>query len=116
MTAAQPEALFGVTEKAAEHILKIMKKDGAEGQALRIAAVPGGCSGYEYAMEFAPEPRAGDHVFETNGLRVFIDAESLPRLAGTVIDYVSGVYGGGLRFTNPKAAHTCGCGTSFSTD
>jgi iron-sulfur cluster assembly protein len=110
------EATFGVTEKAAEHILKIMKKEGVDGQALRVSAVPGGCSGYEYSMEFAPEPRPGDEVIETGGLRVYIDRDSVPKLAGTVIDYVSGLYGGGLRFTNPKAAHTCGCGTSFSTD
>jgi len=110
------QPVLSVTAKAADHILSIMKNDGAEGQALRIRAVPGGCSGYEYAMDFVPAPLPDDAVVETGALRVCVDRSSIERLAGTVIDYVSGQYGGSLRFTNPRAAHTCGCGTSFSNE
>jgi iron-sulfur cluster insertion protein len=111
METAANESVFSLTPRAAEHVLGVMKKDGIEGQGLRIAVVTGGCSGFEYSVKFAPEPQPGDRVLESGGLRVFVEDGSVERLAGTVLDYVAGPYGGSLKFTNPKALHTCGCGT-----
>ena len=115
MEAVTESSVFSVTPRAAEHILGIMKKDGTEGQGLRISVVAGGCSGFEYALKFSPTPEPGDEVIRSEGLQVFIERGSLERLSGTVLDYVASTYGGGLKFTNPQAVHTCGCGTSFST-
>lgn len=112
----EPQPLLSVTSRAADHILSIMKNEGAEGHALRIRTVPGGCSGYEYALDFVTEPVPGDEVITAGDLRVCVEPESMERLAGTVVDYVNGQYGGSLQFSNPRAAHTCGCGTSFSTE
>jgi iron-sulfur cluster assembly accessory protein len=109
------ELAFSLTPSATAHILAIMKKDGLEGQGLRIAVTSGGCSGFEYELGFAPAPERDDVVVDAGALRVFIEKASLEFVAGTVLDYVSGLYGGGLKFSNPKAVHTCGCGTSFST-
>jgi len=53
-------------------------------------------------------------VLQFDDLKVFVDAESAGYLKGTVIDFTSGLYGGGFKFTNPNATGTCGCGTSFS--
>jgi iron-sulfur cluster assembly accessory protein len=116
METATSDAVFSLTPLATEHVLAIMKKDGIEGQGLRIAVVTGGCSGFEYAMKFQPEPEPGDRVIDAGGLRVFVEGTSIDRLAGSVLDYVAGPYGGSLKFINPKAVHTCGCGTSFSTE
>jgi iron-sulfur cluster assembly accessory protein len=110
------QPVLSVTPKAADHILSIMKNEGAEGQALRIRTVPGGCSGFEYALDFVPVPQPEDAIVEAEGLRVCVDQGSIERLAGMVIDYVTGQYGGSLQFINPRAAHTCGCGTSFSNE
>lgn len=107
---------FSLTEKAATHIRKTMAKEGAEGQGLRVSVVTGGCSGFEYSLAFAPEPEPGDQTFEDQSVRIFLDELSIEKLSGTVLDYVDGLYGGGLKFSNPKAAHTCGCGTSFSLE
>ena len=112
----EPQTVLAVTARAADHILGVMKNEGAEGRTLRIRAVPGGCSGYEYALDFIAEPQPGDAVFNAGELRVCVEQGSVERLAGTVVDYVAGKYGGSLQFTNPRAAHTCGCGTSFSTE
>jgi len=49
-----------------------------------------------------------------DGVTLYVDHSSAPYLAGTVIDFVGGLYGGGFKFTNPNATATCGCGTSFS--
>ena len=53
-------------------------------------------------------------AFDQNGVKVFVDGASAPFLQGMVIDYESGLYGGGFKFSNPNATATCGCGTSFS--
>jgi iron-sulfur cluster assembly accessory protein len=115
METSTEQPVFSLTPRAAEHILAIMKKDGTEGQGLRISIVAGGCSGFEYALKFRPSPEPGDAVLDANGLKVFVEGSSVAQLAGTVLDYVSSTYGGSLKFTNPQAVHTCGCGTSFST-
>jgi iron-sulfur cluster assembly protein len=53
-------------------------------------------------------------VLDRNGVKIFVHRASAPYLAGTVIDFIGGLYGGGFKFTNPNATATCGCGTSFS--
>lgn len=108
--------VFRLTDKAAEHVKRTLIRQGLEGHGLRVAVVSGGCSGYEYALEFAGEPREGDRVVRHGDLDVYVDAASIERLEGTVLDYVDGLYGAGLKFANPQAVHSCGCGTSFSTD
>ena len=107
---------FNLTPRAAEHVLKTIAREGADGQGLRVAVVSGGCSGYEYSLAFASEPQADDVVIQVDSLRVFVEAASVDKLSGTVLDYVDGLYGGRLKFTNPQAVLTCGCGTSFSTE
>src|SRR3954469_385778 len=71
---------------------------------LRIAVRGGGCSGFEYALDFEKEPRENDWVYEQNGMTVFVDAVSARYLEGTSIDYVMGMAGAGFKFNNPKAA------------
>jgi iron-sulfur cluster assembly accessory protein len=107
---------FNLTPRAAAHVLKTMERDGAAGQGLRVAIITGGCSGYEYSLSFSDDPEPDDVLIEIDALRVFVEAASIDKLSGTVLDYVDGLYGGGLKFTNPQATHTCGCGTSFSTE
>jgi iron-sulfur cluster assembly accessory protein len=110
------ESPFSLTQNAAKHIRKTMNRDGAGAHGLRIAVVPGGCSGFEYSMSFAEHPEPEDLVFELEAVPVFVEKASVEKLSGTVLDYVDGLYGAGLKFTNPQAVHTCGCGTSFSTE
>ncbi|HSK30617.1 MAG TPA: iron-sulfur cluster assembly accessory protein, partial [Candidatus Limnocylindria bacterium] len=80
-----------------------------------VSVTDGGCSGYSYKLDFDKEQKQEDAVLEWDGVRVFVDRASAPFLKGTVIDFVSGLYGGGFKFINPNATGTCGCGTSFST-
>jgi len=90
--------------------------DGApDAHALRVSVVGGGCSGFSYQLGFDEQPQEGDQVLEYDGVRVLVDATSAEHLAGTEIDFVSSLHGGGFRFSNPKASHTCGCGSSFSS-
>ena len=104
-----------LTPKAAEMVKITRDQEGIDAShGLRIAVRGGGCSGFEYALDFEKEPRENDWVYEQNGLTVFVDAVSARYLEGTSIDYVMGMAGAGLKFNNPKAAGPCGCGSSFT--
>ncbi len=81
---------------------------------LRVGVRGGGCSGFEYALDFDNEARENDEVIEYDDLKIFIDPISLRYLAGTVIDYELGMAGTGFKFNNPAATGTCGCGSSFA--
>ena len=103
-----------LTAKAIEMVKTALQEEGLENHGLRVAVRGGGCSGLEYALDFADEARMGDSVFEVEGLTVYIDMASAQYLQGTEIDYVSGLQGQGFKFNNPNATRTCGCGHSFS--
>ena len=109
-----PEGLR-LTPKAVKMMKISREQEGIdESYGLRVAVRGGGCSGFEYALDFENERRPTDEVLEYDGLNVYIDPVSSRYLAGTTIDYSLGMSGTGFRFDNPKATGTCGCGSSFS--
>jgi len=116
MEMANPEFLLDLrlTENAIEQVKKLLARDNRTEHGLRVSVTDGGCSGHSYKLDFDKDQKAGDTVLDQNGLRVFVDSASAPFLQGMVIDYESGLYGGGFKFSNPNATATCGCGTSFS--
>lgn len=103
-----------LTPAAIEAVAKALKDEGEAGDFLRISVVGGGCSGYQYGLDFDKEERMGDVAIECSGVKVVIDPVSAGYLRGTVVDYVSGLNGTGFQFKNPNAKRTCGCGSSFS--
>lgn len=104
-----------LTPRAAEHVRRILERQG-KGLALRLGIKPAGCSGHQYVVEPAVSVGAQDKVFESHGVKVVVDAESLKYLAGTELDYLREGLNAGLRFNNPNVKATCGCGESFSVD
>lgn len=113
--AASPETPVLLTPKAIEMVKMTREQEGIDAShGLRVAVRGGGCSGFEYALDFEKEPRENDWVYEQGDLSVFVDAVSARYLEGTTIDYVMGMSGAGFKFNNPKAAGTCGCGSSFT--
>ncbi len=108
-------APISVTTKAVTMIKLTREQEGlAEEAGLRVAVRGGGCSGFEYALDFEEEARETDFVLEFDGLKVYVDPVSARYLSGTEIDYVLGTTGAGFKFNNPKAVGTCGCGSSFA--
>lgn len=103
-----------VTDAAVEAIKKALESEGEEGDFLRISVVGGGCSGYQYGLDFDKEERPDDVLLDFTGVKIVIDPMSANLIKGTVIDYVSGLQGTGFQFKNPNAKRTCGCGSSFS--
>jgi iron-sulfur cluster assembly accessory protein len=102
-----------LSASAAARIKAIVEKEpGLAG--LRIAVEGGGCSGFQYEIALAPQPAADDLVIERDGARLFVDAVSLPFLAGSEVDWVEELIGASFKVRNPNAKSSCGCGVSFS--
>ena len=99
---------------AARHFAaQLAKRPGAA--AVRLGVRAAGCSGYRYRVDHADAVGAEDVVFESNGIRIAVDPASLPHVQGTTLDVVQDGLSRRLRFDNPNAAQTCGCGESFGT-
>lgn len=102
-----------LTETAARHIERSLSKRG-KGVGLRLAVKTSGCSGLAYAIEFADEALPEDQVFDSHGLKLLVDARSLPFIDGTELDFVREGLNEGFKFHNPNAKANCGCGESFA--
>jgi len=112
---APPAQSVSLTPKAVEMVRHTRQQEGLdETDGLRVAVMGGGCSGFQYALDFDKAPRETDQVLDFDGLRVFVDPVSARYLRGTVIDYVLGMQGAGFKFSNPNAVGSCGCGSSFT--
>ncbi|MFT3762211.1 MAG: iron-sulfur cluster assembly accessory protein [Pseudoxanthomonas sp.] len=82
---------------------------------LRFGVARTGCSGWGYVTDLAREQRDGDAVFEQDGVKIFVDADSLPMVDGTRIDFAKQGLSETFTFDNPNATAECGCGESFTT-
>ena len=104
-----------VTPTAVAEVQKFMQDQGATAEAgLRVAVLPGGCSGFQYGLNIEDESQSDDDILESNGLRLFVDPFSSQYLDGVEIDYVTTMMGSGFSFKNPNATGGCGCGSSFT--
>ncbi len=102
-----------LTDKAADHVRDYLSKHGGS-DSFRIGVKPTGCSGYQYVVETAESVGDNDTTFESKGVKIVVDQQSLRYLAGTQLDYVREGLNEGFRFRNPNVQETCGCGESFS--
>ncbi len=117
-TAQRPDMTIAIslTDKAIAQVKSFMEQENLapDSGGLRVSVLPGGCSGFKYGLNIEDRPLDDDIVFETQGLRVFIDEFSAQYVNGTVVDYVSSMQGAGFTFENPNASGGCGCGSSFT--
>ena len=83
---------------------------------LRFGVRRTGCSGWGYAVDMARDQRDGDTVFDQDGVRILVAADSLALVDGTEIDFIKQGLNEQFVFRNPNVAGECGCGESFTTD
>ncbi len=106
--------IVALSPLAAEKLQGIMKEKNLNEHGLRVFISGGGCSGFQYGMAFENTTEEGDFVFESNGVRLYVDPASAMYLEGATVDYVDSLMGGGFKIENPNAVSTCSCGQSFS--
>lgn len=102
-----------LTESAAQRVNGFLENRG-KGIGLRLGVKTTGCSGMAYVIEFVDEQEESDSVFESNGVKVFVDPKSLIYIDGTEVDFVKQGLNEGFEFKNPNAKDECGCGESFT--
>jgi iron-sulfur cluster assembly protein len=107
--------VVSLTDAAAAKLAELTKEEASPEIGLRVYVYSGGCSGYRYGMMLEDQPTADDNVLEANGVRVYIDTNSVPLIKGSQIDYVDTLMGAGFTVNNPNAVSGCGCGSSFRT-
>jgi iron-sulfur cluster assembly protein len=106
--------MITISDKGAEKVHEFLASQQAEAAVagLRVGVRGGGCSGFQYQLAF-DEQRANDVVFESHGLKVLVDSDSLPFVRGSTIDYEESLQGAGFKVVNPNVVAACGCGSSF---
>ena len=107
--------IVSLTDAAAAKLAELTKDETAPEIGLRVYVYSGGCSGYRYGMMLEDQPTGDDSILHANGVRVYIDQNSIPLIQGSEIDYVDTLMGAGFTVNNPNAVSGCGCGSSFRT-
>lgn len=105
--------MIELTESAVSAIRTAISGSTQAVEGLRIMVESGGCAGNKYLMGLVTDIQPGDVLVEKGGVKVFIDASSVAKLEGTVMDFSIGLEGSGFTFNNPNATSSCSCGKSF---
>jgi iron-sulfur cluster assembly protein len=106
--------MITLTDKGAEKVHEFLAAQNADlsTAGLRVGVRGGGCSGFQYNLAF-DQQRDGDVVFESHGIKLLVDQQSLPYVSGSTIEYVDSLQGAGFQVNNPNVIAACGCGSSF---
>ena len=103
-----------LTERAVLQIKDVIEQQKLQDHYLTVRVVPAGCSGLGYDLNLVKDTKAGDLIWEQDGVKIATDALSVGYLKGTQVDYVKTDTTAGFKFENPNAKSSCGCGSSFS--
>ena len=97
------ESTLSVTAAAAAKIKAAKDSEGRDDIALRVSASEDGARfRYELKLVAADSKDPDDSVVHLDGIDLYLDRESAPRLAGATLDYVDDISGSGLKFDNPN--------------
>jgi iron-sulfur cluster insertion protein len=115
MSVAAIETPINVTSSAAGKISQLLSEEQKPSAGLRVFVQGGGCSGFQYGLmiEEGQGDADSDQIFESNGVKIFVDPISVRYLGGAEVDFIDNLTGGGFTIKNPNAKTTCGCGQSF---
>ena len=103
-----------VSDNARDKLNQLLVEDDSGKEYVRVGVESGGCSGLVYKLDFDDRMNNEDELVEHNDIKLVINKKSILFLAGTTLEYSSGLNGKGFVFNNPNANRTCGCGESFS--
>lgn len=104
-----------ITAAAASAVRDILSERKLDGYALRVYVAGGGCCGVQFGMALDNTTRENDMAFETGGVKVLVDDQSIHYLQGAKIDFVNDpVRGAGFLVDSPSAQRdggSCACGS-----
>lgn len=114
MPAPMSEPVISLTDRAATKVRELRDEEGNADLKLRVYITGGGCSGFSYGFTFDESVKEDDTLVTNGDVSLLVDAMSIQYLAGSQVDYESGLMGSRFVVSNPNATSTCGCGSSFS--
>lgn len=104
---------IALTDTAAERVKNFLASDESK-HALRLGITETGCSGYAYVLDLVDTAGPNDTTFDSQGITICVDPDSLKLIDGTVVDFKSEGLNQTFTFKNPREKGTCGCGESFT--
>ena len=107
------EPSITISQSAAKRIVELVSEDD-NAALFRVSVEGGGCSGFQYKIDFDDAVQGDDSVFETDGVKLLVDDTSMEFMTGAEVDFVDELIGAAFKINNPNATASCGCGTSFS--
>ncbi|MDA0684133.1 MAG: iron-sulfur cluster assembly accessory protein [Bacteroidetes bacterium] len=111
----QNSTVIQITDSALGKLIDTAEKEAIDVAStwLRIAVIPGGCSGLTYDLGWDTAKGEADLLLEAGKFQVVIDPRSAAYLEGSTLDFSDGLEGKGFHFENPQAVRNCACGESF---
>jgi len=111
----QTEIILSITDAALVKLAQTAAREGVNvvDSFLRVAVVPGGCSGLTYDLGWDTLKSDVDKSFKIANFTLIVDPRSAAYLQGTTLDFSEGLEGKGFYFDNPQAVRNCACGESF---
>jgi len=106
--------MINLTESAQKQLSQIVAQESNPDTKVRMYVAGGGCSGMQYGFELTTEKAEDDWEIPALNATLLVDTISMNYLEGITIDYKDDLEGARFAIQNPKAATTCGCGSSFS--
>ncbi len=104
--------MITISDKAAEKATAILAIEGKSSWGLRIYNAGQSCCGPSFGLDLQEGPSSEDEIYEKNGLKVFVDRQSAPSLAGMELDYYSdGIREGFILTGGSKPSCDSGCST-----
>jgi iron-sulfur cluster assembly protein len=114
-TKVQSETIV-LSQAAAEAVRDILTQRNLDGYALRVYVAGGGCCSVQFGMALDNNVRGNDFKFESNGVNVLVDDQSMNYLRGAKVDFVNDpARGAGFVVDSPSAQKeggACACGSS----
>jgi iron-sulfur cluster assembly protein len=105
--------MITMTDLASRKTKSSLEKRG-NGLGIRVGVKTTGCSGLAYVLEYVDTPLETDTIYESNGVKIFVDPKNIPYLEGMTIDWKRNGLNEGFDFINSLEKARCGCGESFT--
>ena len=104
-----------ITDRAINKLRNTAEEEGVDLSEvmLRVAVIPGGCSGLTYDLGWDTARQRDDELVERGGIQFVMNLKSRLYVEGSELDFTDGLEGKGFYFDNPNAVRTCACGESF---
>jgi iron-sulfur cluster assembly protein len=105
-----------LTPTAVSAVRDILTERNLEDYCLRVYVAGGGCCGVQFGMALDNIVRQNDMTFESDGVKVLVDDQSINYLRGAKIDFVTDpTRGAGFLVDSPSAQKesggSCACGS-----